>query len=141
VYLDTAILVKLVVREPDSAFYARLVDGQIVWSSQIALTECYSALLRKERERAMSAAQRHRAWAEIENDVQARRLNLVTLTADMLLRANGILAACHPQIALRSLDALHLASAERAQSWPMCSNDARVRQAAKRLGHPLTPLP
>jgi predicted nucleic acid-binding protein len=55
VYLDTAVLVKLLVREPDSDFYARTVEGQIVWSSQIVLTECFSALLRKERERQIGA--------------------------------------------------------------------------------------
>jgi predicted nucleic acid-binding protein len=141
VYLDTAILVKLLVREPDSAFYARSVEGQLVWSSQIVLTECFSALLRKERERQIGAAHRRRAWTQVERDVAARRLNLVTLTSDVLIRANGILGACHPAIALRSLDAIHLASAERSQSWPVCSNDGRLRAAAERLGLPLAPLP
>jgi predicted nucleic acid-binding protein len=65
----------------------------------------------------------------------------VTLTTDVLTRANGILGACHPAIALRSLDALHLASAERCQSWPICANDSRLRQAAVRLGLPLAPTP
>lgn len=140
-YLDTAILVKLLVREPDSAFFARSVEGQLVWSSQIMLTECFSALLRKERERQIGAAHRRRAWAQVERDVAAHRLNLVTLTSDVLIRANGILGACHPAIALRSLDAIHLASAERSQSWPVCSNDGRLRAAAEQLGLPLAPLP
>jgi len=42
-YLDSAILVKLVVRESDSVFYADMVDGQIVWSAELALSECFSA--------------------------------------------------------------------------------------------------
>jgi len=54
VYLDTAILVKLLVREPDSRLYAELVEGEVVWSSQIVVTECFSALLRKERERGIT---------------------------------------------------------------------------------------
>ena len=107
-YLDTAILVKLVVREPDSAFYAEVVDGELVWSSQIVVTECFSALLRKERERGITPPHRRRAWKQIAADIAARRLNLVTLTADVLARANGILGVCHPTIALRSLDAIHL---------------------------------
>jgi len=41
VYLDTPILVKLVVREPDSDFYAALVDGQPAWSSQLVLVKGY----------------------------------------------------------------------------------------------------
>lgn len=140
-YLDTAILVKLLVREPDSRFYAELVEGEVVWSSQIVVTECFSALLRKERERGITPSHRRRAWRQVEADIAARRLNLVTLTADVLARANGILGACHPTIALRSLDALHLASAERCQSWPIYSNNRRVRQAATRLGLPLAPTP
>ncbi len=140
-YLDTAVLVKLLVRERDSEFYARLVEGGIVWSSQVVLTECFSALLRKERERQIGTAHRQRAWAQVEHDVADNRLNLVTLTTEVLIRANGILAVCHPKIALRSLDAIHLASAERCQSWPICSNDRRMRLAAERLGLPLGPLP
>lgn len=140
-YLDTAVLVKLLVREPDSDFYARTVEGQIVWSSQIILTECFSALLRKERERQIGAPHRRRAWAQVERDVAEHRLNLITLTTEVLMRANGILGVCHPTIALRSLDAIHLASAERSQSWPICSNDGRMRLAAQQLGLPLGPLP
>jgi predicted nucleic acid-binding protein len=45
-----------------------------------------------------------------------------------------------PAVSLRSLDAIHLASAERYQSWPLCSNDARVSASASTLGLPLSPL-
>jgi hypothetical protein len=51
---DTAILVKLLVREPD--FYAALVYGQPAWSSQLVLVECFSTLRRKEREWAIDRA-------------------------------------------------------------------------------------
>ena len=140
-YLDTAILVKLLVREPDSHFYAALVDGQPVWSSQLVLVECFSALLRKERERAIDRPHRRRAWRQVAADVGAWRLNLVPVTASLVERANAILDVCHPAVALRSLDAIHLASAERCQSWPLCSNDARIRAAAAKLGLPLAPVP
>ena len=140
-YLDTAILVKLVVREPDTAFYVRLVNGQVVWSSQIALTECFSALLRKEREGAISAAHRRAAWRQIESDVAADRLALVAVTDTILVRANAMLERVHGAVALRSLDAIHLASADDCRSWPLCSNDARLRAAAALLAMPLTALP
>jgi predicted nucleic acid-binding protein len=141
VYLDTAILVKVLVREPDSDFYATLVDGQVAWSSQLVLVECFSALLRKERERTISRAHRRRAARQVARDAAAGRLSLVPVTPGLVQRANAILEICHPTVALRSLDAIHLASAERCQSWPVCSNDARVRAAAARLGLPLSPLP
>lgn len=140
-YLDTAILVKLVTREPDSAFYTKVVDHQLVWSSQITVTECFSALLRKEREGAISGAHRRAAWAQVEADVTASRLALVPVTPGLLQRANRLLEQVHPATALRSLDAIHLASADECRSWPICSNDARLRAAATALAMPLTPLP
>jgi predicted nucleic acid-binding protein len=141
VYLDTAILVKLLVREPDSDFYAALVDGQLAWSSQLVLVECRAALLRKERERAIDAGHRRRAWRQLAADVAAYRLSLSPITESLIERASAILDLCHPGVALRSLDALHLASAERCQSWPLCSNDSRMRAGAATLGLPLSPLP
>lgn len=139
-YLDTAILVKLLVREPDTDFYVALVDGQPAWSSQLILVESVSALLRKERERAITQAHRRRAVRQVTSDVAARRLGLVPVTADLIERAHAILEVCYPAVPLRSLDAIHLASAERCQSWPLCSNDARVRAAAANLGLPLAPV-
>jgi uncharacterized protein len=140
-YLDTAILLKLLVREPDSAHYVKLVDGQIIWSSQIILTECFSALLRKEREGAITATHRKRAWHQVELDLSAGRLNLAPLSLSVLEGANAVLVACHPNVALRSLDAIHLASASECRSWPLCTNDVRMRQAAAQLALPLTALP
>ena len=140
-YLDTAILVKLLVREPDREFYVTLVDGQQAWSSHLIVVECFSALLRKERERAITQTHRRRAARQVAADVAARRLSLVPVTADLVERAHAILAVCHPTVSLRSLDAIHLASAERCQSWPLCSNDTRDPAAATKLGLALSPLP
>lgn len=140
-YLDSAILVKLLVREPDSMFYADMVDGQIAWSAELALSECFSALLRKEREGAVTTRHRKAAWRQLEDDVNRRRLNLVGTTRSILDSANAIMAACHPDVVLRSLDAIHLAAAAQCVSWPLCTNDTRMRDAAARMGFPLSPLP
>jgi predicted nucleic acid-binding protein len=140
-YVDTAVLLKLVVREPDSLHYARLVEGQEVCSSELARTECFAALLRKEREGAFTRGGRARAWKQIEADVLEGRLQVLPISEAVLMASRRILEACHPHVALRSLDAIHLASAERLQSWPLCTNDVRMRDAATRLGMPLSPLP
>jgi predicted nucleic acid-binding protein len=140
-YVDTAVLLKLVVREPDSLHYARMLDGKDVCSSELARTECLAAMLRKEREGALDRAGRAKAWKQIEADVAAGRIDLLPLSAEVLTASRRILEACHPHVALRSLDALHLASAERVQSWPLCTNDVRMREAGARLGMPLCPLP
>jgi predicted nucleic acid-binding protein len=140
-YLDSAILVKLLVRESDSLFYADIVDGQIAWSAELALSECFSALLRKEREGTITTRHRKAAWKQLEDDVNHHRLNLVAMTRSLLEQANTIMASCHPDVALRSLDAIHLAAAAQCVSWPLCTSDTRMREAATHLRFPLSPLP
>lgn len=139
-YLDTAILVKLLLPEPDSLYYAELAHGQLVYSAEIALTECHSAMLRKERERVITGRQRKAAWKRLESDIAGRRINLLPVTRSVLETANQVLSMCQPRIPLRSLDAIHLGAAQIA-SWPLCTADIRMREAAVKMGFLVTPLP
>lgn len=138
-YLDTAVLVKLFVPEPDSKFFGELVDGQTISSSELAYTEFWSALLGKERSGAITAEQRRRAWAAFERNVTEEMIWLAPMGDAVFKRANRILEQCHPQVALRSLDALHLAACDQLQDWPLCTTDLRMRQGAERLNFPLSP--
>jgi uncharacterized protein len=141
-YLDSAVLVKLVVREPDSLFYAGQVDGQAgVWTSQLALTECWSALFRKQREGAIDAKARRSAWRKLEQYVADGALDLVPVDRSVLRRANQIIERCHPKVPVRSLDAIHLASCEATNAFPLLTNDERMRAAARRLRFALGPMP
>lgn len=140
-YLDTAILVKLFAAEPDSEFFGRLVDGYSASSSAIAYTELWSALLGKERARIITVEQRRRAWAAFNRNVDEDFIALAPVSKATLRKANRILDHCHPKVALRSLDALHLATCDLLQDWPLCTTDQRMRQAAELLQFPLTPLP
>ena len=141
-YLDSAILVKLVVREPDSFFYAEQTIGQTdVWSSQLALTESWSALIRKQREGAIHAKVRRAAWQKLERYFTHGTLGMVPVDESILKRANRIILRCHPKVALRSMDAIHLASCEAADAYPLLTNDRQMRAAATHLRFPLGPLP
>jgi uncharacterized protein len=137
VYLDTSVIVKLFVREPESDFYGRLVDGQPLCSSILAHTELRSALLAKERQGRMSAKQLYEAWGVFERCVDERTIELLQLGPSIFRRATLLLERCHPAIPLRSLDALHLACADQAQDWPLVTHDQRMRGAAAHLGYPL----
>ena len=139
-YLDTAILVKLFVPEPDSDFYARMTDRQTIVSSWLAYTETWSALLAKERNGLLDPRHRAQAWAEFERNVEEETIRLVPLTIPIFRKVNRILEACHPHIPLRSLDAIHLACCDHVQEWPLCTNDKRMRQAAEHLNFPLGSL-
>ena len=141
-YLDSAILVKLVVRETDSFFYAEQTNGQAdVWSSQLALTESWSALIRKQREGAIHARVRRAAWQKLERYFIDGMLGMVPVDESILKRANRIILRCHPKVALRSMDAIHLASCEAADAYPLLTNDRQMRAAATHLRFPLGPLP
>lgn len=140
-YLDTCILVKLFTLEPDSEFYGKLTDGQTVCSSVLSYTEVWSALLRKERNRSLTAEQRLRAWTAFDDNVMRNIIELLPMGPAIFKRANRILEATHPKVGLHTLDALHLASADQAQDWPLGTGDKQMRAAAVILGFPVTPLP
>lgn len=140
-YLDSAILVKLVVREPDSLFYAGQVDREPgVWSSALALTECWSALCRKLRDGDLDPATRDQAWGRLETAVGAERLQLQPVTLPVLRLANRFIGQCEGRVAVRTLDAIHLASSECCGAGLLLTNDRVMRQAADALGIPLGPV-
>ena len=43
-YLDTSIIVKLLVDEPDTEFFQRALQGKFLSSSELAVTEIWSGL-------------------------------------------------------------------------------------------------
>jgi predicted nucleic acid-binding protein len=140
-YLDTSNLVKLFVRDEQSEFYCKVTDGQPVCSSVLAYTEVWSAFLFRERAGELTPEQRQRAWVAFDRNVMDDLIELLPMGPAIFKRANRMLEACHPKVALRSLDALHLASADQAQDWPLATHDKRMRDAAVMLGFPVTPWP
>lgn len=140
-YLDSCILVKLLVREPDSEFYGRLTDGQPVTSSMLAYTEVWAALIAKERNQGITAELRRQAWRRFERYYLEDIFDLASLSDAVVRRANWIIERVHPAVPLRSLDALHLATADQLQDWPLVTGDRRMRDAAKLMGYPTCDLP
>jgi uncharacterized protein len=93
-YLDASALVKLVVREPQSAALRRYVRGRRLVSSALARTEVVRALL-SEEPATLKRGQ------EVLGEIDLIRIN------DRVLMLAGTLL---PD-SLRSLDAIHLATA------------------------------
>jgi predicted nucleic acid-binding protein len=139
-YLDTAILVKLFAREADSEFFGKLTDGEDISSSVLSYTEVYSVLLRKERNGELTSTERHAAWNSFEKSVEDERVELVPFGPALFKKANRIMEQCNPKVALRFLDALHLATCDQLQDWPLCTTDVRMREAAELLRFPLNEL-
>lgn len=123
IYLDSSAIVKLVVREPESdALRGYLRGRRPRVSSALARTEVMRALLDKGD--AVRKAGR-RVLAD---------LDLVRVENRVLDLAGGLLS-----VQVRSLDAVHLATAQRfgADLGRLCTYDERMREAAEVLGMPV----
>ena len=133
-YLDSAIIVKLLVREENSDWFDNGVASHELWSSELALAEVRSALLIKERTGQISVAERKGACDRFQTMCEEEVLRLLPLSLAVVERAAGLLVSCHPEIALRSLDAIHLATAFLHPRGSLCATDGKLRAAAKRMG-------
>lgn len=121
VYLDSSAIVKLVVREPESHALRRyLRRRRPLVSSALARTEVLRALLAS----GDAAVSRGRAVLQ--------RIDLVRVN-DRILNAAGALQPSH----LRSLDAIHLATAQALGEdlSVLVTYDDRMATAAGQLGY------
>jgi predicted nucleic acid-binding protein len=140
-YLDSCVIVKLVSHEPDSEAYDRLVRGQPVTTSELAVAEVRSALLAKERTGRISRPARLAGWRLFQERVRDGEFVLLPLNRLVIERAGGVIEQCHPKVPLRTLDAIHVATAELHGGDEMCSSDLRVQDACAFLGLALAPNP
>jgi predicted nucleic acid-binding protein len=121
IYLDSSAIVKLAVREPESAALRRyLRRRRPLVSSALARTEVLRALL-PVGDKAMDRGR----------EVLAR-VDLVRLNDRILGDAGQLLPA-----EIRSLDAIHLATARRlgAELQRIVTYDTRMAEVARQLGH------
>ncbi len=120
-YLDSSAIVKLAVREPESLALRRyLRRRRPLISSALARTEVLRALLPAGDE------------AVIRGRSVLQRIDLVRVN-DRILNAAGVLRPSE----LRSLDAIHLATAEEIgdELSALVTHDDRMVKAAKQLGY------
>ena len=133
-YLDTSVLVKRYVAEPDSEQVDEVVVGFTLVTSELALGEVWSALLAKERNKVLSLAARESAWNAFLADVDGGVLRLIPLDGVMIREANEMMLRVHPHVPLRTLDAIHLATFDSVVTGPIFTKDKRMLAAAKLLG-------
>jgi predicted nucleic acid-binding protein len=138
-YLDSVIIVKLLVREPDSEWFARNLSGHSFDTSELALTEVCGALLFKERDNQITAKERIKATEKFISMVEDELILLRPLNRKVLERASAIQLACHPRVPLRTLDALHVATCDLHHGGALATTDRRMRAACVQLGIALLP--
>jgi predicted nucleic acid-binding protein len=138
-YLDSAIIVKLLVREPESEWFGKNLIGHKFVTSELALAEVRSALLARERGGRITPRERIAAAEKIFLMIESEFIRLLPLDRATLDRASAIQHACHPHIPLKTLDALHVATCDLNHSGTMSATDGRIRAACKQLGITLIP--
>lgn len=136
-YLDTSVFVKLYTREPDSAECERVVAGHKIVSSELLYTELWSALLAKERAGSLTPESRQRVWEIFESHLLDDVVELIELNGHIVREAAEMIARVHPQVPLRTLDAIHLATFAGLDSGPLFTGDRRMIDAARLLAFPL----
>jgi predicted nucleic acid-binding protein len=127
VYLDASALVKLFVPEEESDALNGALSGLTdVIVSDLALTEMASALSRRTREKRLTPEQARRLYREVSKlHAGSRRAEL---TPPIHRRAERLMLSL--TVPLRTLDALHLATALDAEAATVVTFDPRLRDAA-----------
>jgi predicted nucleic acid-binding protein len=138
-YLDSAIIVKLLVRESDSDWFDRELAGNAFETSELALAEVRSALLAKERAGHITPRERVSAGEKFLAMIEDELIKLFPLNRAVLERASAMQFACHPKIPLRTLDALHVATCDLQKCGILSTTDGRMRAACEQFAIALIP--
>jgi uncharacterized protein len=143
-YWDTSALSKLYLPEPDSTAFAQkaAVDPTIV-TARLTLYELRRVAFRKESEGFIPLGTVESILAQINQDVIVGQIRIVQVDARVELEFDAIMATCYrrtPPLLVRTLDALHLASARAESQIEVVATDKRMRDAAKLLGLSLFPV-
>lgn len=136
-YLDTSVLVKLYVNEPDSVACDGVARGHSLVTSDLAYGEVLSALLAGERAKRLAPPERAMAWARFIEDNENGKLYFVPLNGILVQEAAEVMEEVHPHVPLRTLDAIHLATFLSVDAGPLFTRDKRMLEAARRLNLPL----
>ena len=143
-YWDTSALGKLYLPEPDSAaFVQKAASDRVIVTTSLALYEMRRVAFRKESEGFIPAGTAESVPMQLNQDVAAGQIRIVQLGARVEAEFDGIMAACYrnaPPLPVRTLDALHLASARADGQTELVATDKRLRDAARPLGFSLFPV-
>jgi predicted nucleic acid-binding protein len=77
-------------------------------------------------------------WQLFEEHLLEDVIELVALDGQVVRGAAEIMAGVHPQVPLRTLDAIHLATYAGIEAGPLFTKDKRMIDAARRLEFPPT---
>jgi hypothetical protein len=133
VYLDTSVLIPLLVHEANSAAVERWMEKarhRDIAVSDWTILECASAIGRKGRERKLSARQADEVRSTLGSMADDSLIVFTPAHADFSLASEYLRDAA---LGLRAGDALHLAIAVKHGALPVYSLDRLVIAAGRKL--------
>ena len=140
-YWDTSALLKLFVPEPDSPLFAAHVVSAIC-ISQVGQAEMLRAIARKETEGAIPAMSAETAFGRFLADISSGRIVVLPFDARTETEFRTLVLQLHrrkPPIVVRTLDAIHLATAQLLPADEVVTLDSHMRAGATALGLKIFP--
>ena len=134
VYVDSSALAKLYVPEVDSDRLERFLHGRRdLMISELAITEVLSAVARRRRDGELDANQANQIREALLADAQSGVFKRLDLDPVVHREAERLLFATDA-VALRTLDALHIALALSGTATHVVTFDRRMSEAATQAG-------
>lgn len=135
VYFDSALVAKFYLNEPGRDAVRRLAEQSgVVVTSGVAIAEVAAAFHRKFREGAIERATHTALHGQFAHDVEQGLWRLVGPTEALLERVRALFVTLDRSVFLRSLDALHVVTAQAERFDRLYSNDRHLLAACPRVG-------
>jgi predicted nucleic acid-binding protein len=143
-YWDTSALLKLYVAEADSSVFRgkSLAEGTPPETAELAMWEARTTFRRKEADGSLANGSAAVLHAQLMADVAAGDVSLILPGSAVEAEFGRVIEACFartPPLPVRTLDAIHLASAAVSGETEIVATDRRLREAATFLGFSLFP--
>ncbi len=145
-YWDTSALLKIYVPETDSDLFLDLIGKaeQPIYTSVIGEVEIECALICKERSGEIARAGAARAMNRFIKDCVEARIIRIPCGDEMTSKARAIVKSARTArrpVMIRSLDAIHVASALSLRASGIVATDIRMREVAVMAGLKVFPSP
>ena len=141
-YWDTSTLLKLFVPEADSPLFAAHLSQSAICISHVGQAEMLRAIARKEMEGAIPTMSAETAFGKFLADVSAGRIVVLPFDARVETHFRTLVLQLHrqhPPVVVRTLDAIHLATAHLLPADEVVTMDGLMRAGATALRLKLFP--
>jgi len=134
IYFDTSALAKWYLNEPRSDDVEKYIQEHgPVAMSDLTVVEIRYLLARRRRERDIDSRTENKIFATFQEDIRQKYLICHPLPSDIAVGAINLLSVL-PDVALRTLDALHLVVVKEIQADTLATADKIMASGAKAMG-------